>query len=121
MEVILREDIAKLGRRGDIVSVKDGYARNYLLPRKLAIAASEANRKQVAEMKAAAARHDAREKGAAESVATQLGEVIVTITAKAGELPLPGQGPATVLAAATGTPGSPPTRDTSGASSRRHV
>ncbi len=85
MEVILREDIDKLGRRGDIVSVKDGYARNYLLPRKLAIAASEANRKQVAEMKAAAARHDAREKGAAESVATQLGEVVVTITAKAGE------------------------------------
>lgn len=85
MEVILREDIAKLGRRGDIVSVKDGYARNYLLPRKLAIAASEANRKQVVDMKAAAARHDAREKGAAESVATQLGEVVVTITAKAGE------------------------------------
>lgn len=85
MEVILREDIIKLGRRGDIVSVKDGYARNYLLPRKLAIAASEANRKQVAEMKAAAARHDAREKGAAESVATQLGEVVVSITAKAGE------------------------------------
>ncbi len=85
MEVILREDIVKLGRRGDIVSVKDGYARNYLLPRKLAIAASEANRKQVADMKAAAARHDAREKGAAESVATQLGEVVVTITAKAGE------------------------------------
>ena len=85
MEVILREDIAKLGRRGDIVSVKDGYARNYLLPRKLAIAASESNRKQVAEMKAAAARHDAREKGAAESVAAQLGEVVLTITAKAGE------------------------------------
>ncbi len=85
MEIILREDIAKLGRRGDIVSVKDGYARNYLLPRKLAIAASEANRKQVAEMKAAAARHDAREKGAAESVAAQLGDVVVTIASKAGE------------------------------------
>ncbi|HXE74833.1 MAG TPA: 50S ribosomal protein L9 [Candidatus Xenobia bacterium] len=85
MEVILRQDIDKLGRRGDIVSVKDGYARNYLLPRKLAIEASEANRKQVAEMKAAAARHDAREKGAAESLATQLGELVLTITVKAGE------------------------------------
>jgi large subunit ribosomal protein L9 len=85
MEVILREDVPKLGQRGDLVKVKPGYARNYLIPRKLAMPATAGARKQVADMKAASARQDAREKGAAESVAVQLGELLLTISAKAGE------------------------------------
>ena len=85
MEVILREDIPKLGQRGDVVTVKNGYARNYLLPRKLAMVATAGNRKQVAEMKAAAARREATEKSGADSLAAQLAEVVLTIPAKAGE------------------------------------
>lgn len=85
MEIILREDIPPLGQRGDIVSVKDGYARNYLLPRKLALPATAAHRKQVEDMKAAGARRQGREKDGAESLAAQLAPVVLTIPAKAGE------------------------------------
>jgi large subunit ribosomal protein L9 len=85
MEVILREDIPQLGQRGDVVTVKNGYARNYLLPRKLAMEATAGNRKQVAEMKAAGARREATEKSGADSLAAQLAEVVLTIPAKAGE------------------------------------
>jgi large subunit ribosomal protein L9 len=85
MEVILREDVPKLGQRGDLVKVKPGYARNYLIPRKLAMPATAGARKQVADMKAANARQDAREKSGAESLAAQLGELTLTISAKAGE------------------------------------
>jgi large subunit ribosomal protein L9 len=85
MEVILREDVPKLGHRGEIVTVKEGYARNYLLPRKLALEATAANRKQIEEMKAAAARRRATEKSGAESLAAQLAALTLTIPAKAGE------------------------------------
>lgn len=85
MELILREDVPKLGRRGDIVKVKTGYARNYLLPRKLAMEATPGNRKQVAEMKAATVRREATEKEAAQALAAQLAEVTLEIRAKAGE------------------------------------
>ncbi|HKZ52138.1 MAG TPA: 50S ribosomal protein L9 [Candidatus Acidoferrales bacterium] len=85
MEVILREDIPELGQRGDVVTVKNGYARNYLLPRKLAMEATPGNRKQVAEMKAAGARREATEKSGADLLAAQLAEVVLTIPAKAGE------------------------------------
>jgi len=85
MEVILREDVAKLGHRGDIVTVKNGYARNYLLPRKLALEATASNRKQIEEMKAAAVRQRVVEKGGAESLAAQLAALTLTIPAKAGE------------------------------------
>ena len=85
MEVILREDVPQLGQRGDLVKVKPGYARNYLIPRKLAMPATPGARKQVADMKAASARKDAREKSGAESLAAQLGELTLTLTAKAGE------------------------------------
>ncbi|MFQ5663216.1 MAG: 50S ribosomal protein L9 [Terriglobia bacterium] len=85
MEVILRQDIPELGQRGDIVTVKDGYARNYLLPRKLAMEATAGNRKQVAEMKAAAVRREASEKSSAEALGTQLAELVLTLPAKAGE------------------------------------
>lgn len=85
MEVILREDIQELGSKGDIVTVKDGYARNYLLPQKLALLATTGTRKQVAEMKAAAARKDASQKSAAETLAEQMSAVELTFTVKAGE------------------------------------
>ena len=85
MEVILRADVPELGRRGDIITVKAGYARNYLLPRKLAMEATPGNRKQVADMKAAGARREATEKTAAESLAAQLAEITVELSAKAGE------------------------------------
>lgn len=85
MEVILRGDIQKLGSKGDIVTVKDGYARNYLLPQKLALLATTGTRKQVVEMKAAAARKDASQKSAAETLAEQMSAVELTFTVKAGE------------------------------------
>ncbi len=85
MEVILRDDVPKLGRRGDIVTVKDGYARNYLFPRRLALPATPGSRKQVEQEKLAAARREATEKTAAEAVSKMLAEVVLTIPAKAGE------------------------------------
>jgi len=85
MELILREDVPTLGRRGDIVNVKTGYARNFLLPRKLAMEATPGNRKQVAEMKAATVRREAGEKEAAQALAAQLAEVTLEMRAKAGE------------------------------------
>lgn len=85
MEVILREDIPKLGNKGDLVTVKDGYARNYLLPFKLALPATQGTRKQVAEMKAASTRKAAKDKGAAEALATQLNAVTLVFPMKAGE------------------------------------
>ncbi|MDA2914231.1 50S ribosomal protein L9 [Acidobacteriia bacterium AH_259_A11_L15] len=85
MEVILREDVPKLGTRGDLVTVKEGYARNYLLPRKLAMPATVGNRKQLEEMKAATARRLAKEKSSAEAVAAQMAELTLTLSAKAGE------------------------------------
>ncbi|MEE8200883.1 MAG: 50S ribosomal protein L9 [Candidatus Acidoferrales bacterium] len=85
MEVILREDVPKLGTRGDLVTVKAGYARNYLLPRKLAMPATAGNRKQLEEMKAATARRLAKEKSSAEAVAAQMAELTLTLSAKAGE------------------------------------
>jgi len=71
MEVILKEDVAKLGSRGDVVKVSEGYGRNYLLPRKLAIEASAANKAVIEQMKAAAVRRQAKEKSDAELLAKQ--------------------------------------------------
>ena len=85
MEVILRQDVPKLGHRGDLVKVSDGYARNFLLPRKLAVTASEGHRKVVEQEKAAAVRREASERGDAEKLAGLLAGVAVTITRKAGE------------------------------------
>ena len=61
MEIILREDIPKLGNKGEIVRVKDGYARNYLLPRRLAILSTAGTRKQVDDMRASAERKAERD------------------------------------------------------------
>ena len=65
MEVILKEDIANLGHRGDVVKVADGYGRNYLLPRKLALQATATNKAVIEQMKASAARRAATEKAQA--------------------------------------------------------
>lgn len=85
MEVILREDIEKLGSRGQVVKVADGFARNFLLPRRLAVPATEANRKIVEQERHAALRREAKEKAAAEELARMLSTVTLTTTQKAGE------------------------------------
>jgi large subunit ribosomal protein L9 len=85
MEVILKEDVAKLGSRGDVVKVAEGYGRNFLLPRKLAIEASAGNKAVIAQMKAAAVRRSATEKAAAEELAKQFEGVSVSFRRKAGE------------------------------------
>ena len=85
MEVILKEDVVKLGSRGDVVKVAAGYGRNYLLPKKLAIEANAANKAVVAQMKASAVRRNAKEKAGAEELAKQIDAVVVNFTRKAGE------------------------------------
>lgn len=85
MEVILKEDVAKLGSRGDVIKVAEGYGRNFLLPKKLAIEATPANRAVIEQMKAAAVRRVAREKGDAEKLAELLADVSLTFTRKSGE------------------------------------
>ncbi|HEY2861954.1 MAG TPA: 50S ribosomal protein L9 [Terracidiphilus sp.] len=85
MEVILKEDVASLGHRGDVVKVADGYGRNFLLPRKLALQATVANKKQIEEMKASAVRRSATEKVQAEALLAKLEPVVLTFTRKSGE------------------------------------
>jgi len=85
MEVILKEDVAKLGSRGDVVKVAEGYGRNYLLPRKLAIQANDSNKAVIVQMKAAAVRRSAKEKAQAEELAKQFEGVSLTFTRKSGE------------------------------------
>ena len=85
IEVILREDVKSLGRAGDLVRVKPGYARNFLLPEGLAYEATEGNKKRIAaEGKARASRGQA-ERAEAERVAATLGAVTLTLVGKAGE------------------------------------
>jgi large subunit ribosomal protein L9 len=85
MEVILKEDVQKLGHRGDVVRVADGYGRNYLLPGKLAIEATHANKAVIEQMKASALRKSAKEKVGAEDLGNKLNEVVLTFERKAGE------------------------------------
>jgi large subunit ribosomal protein L9 len=85
MEVILKEDVAKLGSRGDVVKVAEGYGRNYLLPQKLAIQANEGNKAVIVQMKAAAVRRSAKEKTQAEELAKQFEGVSVSFQRKSGE------------------------------------
>src|SRR5215469_12078229 len=85
MEVILREDVEKLGNRGEVVKVAAGYARNFLLPRRLAVAATDANRKIVEQERQAHLRKEAKLKSEAEDLGQLLGGVSVTIAQKAGE------------------------------------
>jgi large subunit ribosomal protein L9 len=85
MEVILKEDINKLGHRGDVVKVAEGYGRNYLIPHKLAIEATAGNKAVIEQMKASAVRKSAKEKGSAEDLGKQLNGVVVEFTRKSGE------------------------------------
>ena len=85
MEVILREHVDNLGRRGEIVKVAAGYARNYLLPRKLALLATEGNKKQIERERAKFEAKETEEKNVAEAVAARMGALEVSITRKVGE------------------------------------
>ncbi|MDR3746944.1 MAG: 50S ribosomal protein L9 [Acidobacteriota bacterium] len=85
MEVILKEDVAKLGSRGDVVKVAEGYGRNFLLPKKLAIEATAANKAVIEQMKAAAVRRSAKEKGSAEELGKQVQGVVLNFVRKSGE------------------------------------
>jgi large subunit ribosomal protein L9 len=85
MEVILKEDVNKLGHRGDVVKVADGYGRNYLLPGKLAIEATAANKAVIEQMKGSAIRKLAKEKIESEALSKQLEAVELVFTRKVGE------------------------------------
>jgi len=84
MRVILRSDMDDLGKRGDIIEVADGYARNYLVPKGIAIKASDGTQAQAKSMRRARDLRDAQDRSAAEEVATTLVSKVVTLTARAG-------------------------------------
>jgi len=84
-QVLLREDIDNLGARGEIVRVKAGYARNYLLPRKLAVEATANNVRQIEGEKAALAKREAKERSTAELQASQLQKLTLKFERKVGE------------------------------------
>jgi len=85
MEVILRDHVEKLGQRGEIVKVSDGYARNYLLPRKLALPATEGNRKHVERERKIMETREAEEKSQAEAIASRLATIDITIARRVGD------------------------------------
>jgi large subunit ribosomal protein L9 len=85
MEVILKEDVINLGHRGDVVKVADGYGRNFLLPRKLALQATEENKAVIEQMKNASARRSASEKVQAEELVAKLEPLTLSFTRKSGE------------------------------------
>lgn len=85
MEIILREDVQHLGKAGEVVTVKDGYARNYLLPKGLAYPATEANKKKITYEAERIAKQRAAEKVAAESEATRLAGLQLAFSVKVGE------------------------------------
>jgi len=85
MEVILRDHVENLGRRGDVVKVADGYARNYLVPRKLALPATEANKKVVERQRKIADVKDAEERSGAEALAVRLTALEIVLSRRVGE------------------------------------
>src|SRR5882724_1221162 len=85
MEVILREHVDNLGKRGEVVKVADGYARNYLLPRKLALLATEGNKKQIERERAKFEVKEAEEQTVAQAMAERLAAVEIVIARKVGE------------------------------------
>jgi large subunit ribosomal protein L9 len=85
MEVILREHVDNLGRRGEIVKVANGYARNFLLPRKLALAVTEANKRQIEREREAAEARDLEERSAAEAFGQRLAQAEIEIARRVGE------------------------------------
>jgi large subunit ribosomal protein L9 len=84
MKVILRADLDRVGKRGDIIDVADGFGRNYLLPRGLAFAASDGAVEQAAKMRRARDLRDASDREAAQTVASTLVPKVITISARAG-------------------------------------
>src|SRR5499427_11098991 len=85
MEVILREDVDNLGSRGQVVKVAPGYARNFLLPKRLAVQATEANKKIVEQERQAHLRKEAKAQGEAEELGKLVSAVTISIARKAGE------------------------------------
>jgi len=85
IEIILKEDVEHLGRRGDIVKVAPGFARNYLLPRDLALPVTQGNRRQIEHVKKVAAMREAEDRSAAELVAQTLAAAEVVIARRVGE------------------------------------
>jgi large subunit ribosomal protein L9 len=85
MEVILREHVDNLGRRGDLVKVADGYARNYLLPRKMALLATEGNKRVIEREKGKFDAQEAEEQKVAQAVADRLASVDIEIARRVGE------------------------------------
>ena len=85
MEVILRDHVDNVGKRGDVVKVADGYARNYLLPRKLALPATDANKQWIARERKIAESREAEERVAAEAVADRLAALDLQIARKVGD------------------------------------
>jgi len=85
MKIILIQEVDNVGRRGQIVNVSDGYARNYLIPRKLAMPASAANQKYVETQKLNWAKQEAKLKDEAEVLAKALGDVSIAVAKKVGE------------------------------------
>ena len=84
MKVILRADVSDVGKKGDIIDVADGFARNYLVPKGLALRATNGNVQQAASMRRSRDLRDAKDRGAAEELARVLVPAIITVTAKAG-------------------------------------
>jgi large subunit ribosomal protein L9 len=84
MKVILRTDVSELGKRGDILEVADGYARNFLVPKGLAMKATDGAASQAASMRRARDLRDAQDRAAAETLATTLVPKVITVTARAG-------------------------------------
>jgi large subunit ribosomal protein L9 len=85
MQIILQEDVEKLGTRGQLVDVAEGYARNFLLPRKLGLEATPGNMKRLEKMRAVFAKKEATEKDSAQKLAELLTGVSLTLVRKAGE------------------------------------
>ena len=85
MRIVLRENVEKLGRRGEILKVADGYARNYLLPKKLAFEATQANLKRIEQERRVREIHEARDKQEAQALAARLSQLSLTAVRKVGE------------------------------------
>ena len=85
MEIILREHVEHLGKRGEIVKVSDGYARNYLLPRKLALLATDGNKKHVERERKIMETRESQEKGQAEGIASRLSAIDIVIARRVGD------------------------------------
>jgi large subunit ribosomal protein L9 len=85
MQVILQEDVASLGKAGEVVNVRDGYGRNYLLPKGLAVVAEPKNLKMLEHQKRVVAAKEGKRKSSAEDLASKLGSLSLTISREAGE------------------------------------